>query len=808
MGAEPSGTDLAGLTARLRQLETLLRERFAAAGFEDPLLDGPLLSHETLALLQELGDAIPTPVFCKNREGVFTWCNRALEQLLGFSREDLLSRTLFDVYPIELAAPLHERSERLFADGVAQSETRRLRRSDGSAVQVRIHRALLRDADGRDAGLVGTMLDMSAEQEAMSALRNSEELYRGLYESASDAIFLLEDGRFIDCNPASLVLYGHERHDLIGRSPWEVSPERQPDGRLSSEKSAELIGKALRRGRHHFEWVHRRKDGEDFDAEVSLTPIRRDERLQVLAIVHDITPRKRAEAALKASEELNRGMVQHAPIGVMYVALDGTLVYANPAMERMLGQPEGQSVPLFGRNVSEDPQAREHGIPEILERVRTGEVVRNVETDYGTAHGKRVQLLTHIAPHFNADGQVIGSVFMCQDVSELRRLESQLRHAQKMEAVGTLAGGVAHDFNNLLTGITGNCELALQHLDRPEEARRLLGEVVGISRRAGELTRRLLAFSRRQDLAPRPVLLNRLIDELRRMLRRLIGEQVELLWEPAPNLDLIVADPGQVEQAIINLAVNARDAMPDGGCLTLRTSNRTLDAEEAAALGGILPGPVVALEVADTGVGMDEDLQGRIFEPFFTTKEAGRGTGLGLSMVYAILEQCRGAVGVRSRSGEGSRFELVFPSAGPAPVAEAPRPARSVELLRGSEHVLVVEDEDAVRELTVRLLTHCGYTVTAAADGQQALQAAKRMEKPVDLVLSDVIMPGLSGPALVKRLREMWPDVRVLFCSGYTDGELSRHDLSLSGTVDLLSKPFSLESLTRRVRQAIDGGES
>jgi signal transduction histidine kinase len=443
-------------------------------------------------------------------------------------------------------------------------------------------------------------------------------------------------------------------------------------------------------------------------------------------------------------------------------------------------------------------------IADFLERVGHGDVLRNLDVNYTSIYGVRSQLLVQIAPHSDATGQVIGAIFMVQDVTELRNLEQQLRQAQKLDAIGSLAGGLAHDFNNLLTGISGNAELALQHLDEPAELLRYLQEQIQICQRAAELTRRLLTFSRQEEMAPRPLLLQRLLEDLENMLRRLIGESVSLDVDATSASWAIRADPGQLEQVIINLVVNARDAMPDGGRLTLHVRNLELSAGQAKRVMNLTPGPYVQLEVSDTGMGIEESVQSRIFEPFFTTKALGKGTGLGLSIVYAIVKKCGGAITVESRPGSGSRFRLYFPSIGPLAVRHAEAPVESGELPRGRETVLVLEDEPAVRDLIVRLLEHCGYQVLAAGDGQEALELARAQDRPADLIFSDVIMPGMSGPAAVRRLLEIWPGARVLFCSGYTDGELKRHDLSPAQGLPLLNKPFTLESLSRRVRQALD----
>ena len=649
------------LQRRVRHLESLLRERFLSIGRSIDLDLHPEISHETALLLQELGDAIPTPLFFKNRRGIFTFCNRALAELLSLDRDLIVGHSLGDFLPGELAGELEESGRLLLESGLAQAEERLLPLPDGSLLEVQIHRCLLRDNHDQVIGLVGTVQDLRLQRQAVTALRESEARYRGLFESALDGIFIMDGDRFVETNSAAARIFGRSVDELNGLRPMELSPPFQPDGRPSSEKALEKIAGALGGRRQFFEWVHLRADGSSFDAEVSLSPLELEEGRYILAIVRDITDRKRTEAALKSSEEFNRGMIHHAPMGVMYVDTDGVLVYENPAVERMMGVPKGASSRALGRPLRELPGLSEIPVDDLIRRVAKGEIIRNLEVDYLSLYQVRSQLLVQISPHADAAGHVIGAIFMIQDVTELRNLEQQLRQAQKLDAIGSLAGGIAHDFNNLLTGVIGNAELALQYLDDPEQVRRHLQDQLAIAQRAAELTRRLLTFSRQQETAPAPLLLSRLIDGLEMMLRRLIGEAVTLEWEAPAELWAIRADAGQVEQVILNLVVNARDAMPDGGRLTIRVRNTDLGAEQARRVMGVQPGPHVLLEVVDTGCGIDEALRSHIFEPFFTTKDMGKGTGLGLSIVYAILKKCGGGRGTGVATRPWQQFPPLLP---------------------------------------------------------------------------------------------------------------------------------------------------
>jgi two-component system cell cycle sensor histidine kinase/response regulator CckA len=783
-------TQLNQLHDHVRVLELLLRRRFLALGVDAEL--GPRLGHEAGSLLDELGDLLDVPLFVAGPDGALEFVNRALDQLLGRERPTVETLTLSSLLP------------GWTLDDSSPEATACLLEVRGETLPVRIRTRMLREGD-EVLAVLGTVEDQSPHLRAMEALRQSEIRYHGLFEEALDAIFLMDGDRFMECNSAAGRMFGRTPGQLAGLRPLELSPPLQRDGRPSDQAARERIEAAHKGIRQHFEWLHCRQDGGSFDAEVSLSPLEVGGRRLLLAIVRDVTDRKYAEAALKASEEFNRGMIQHAPMGVMYVDPSGVLVYENPAMERMMGVPRDQASRALGRCLTELPGMSGLPLADLLEQVGRGEVVRNLEVDYTSIYGVRSQLLVQISPHRDAEGRVVGSIFMVQDVTELRNLEQQLRQAQKLDAIGSLAGGLAHDFNNLLTGISGNAELALQHLQDPGEVRRLLQDQVQICQRASDLTRRLLAFSRQEELSPRPMVLQRLLDDLENMLRRLLGETIHLDWSRSGEVWAVRADPGQMEQVVLNLVVNARDAMPDGGTLSMRVRNVELGAVQARRVMNLAPGPYVQLEVSDSGHGIDEALQGRIFEPFFTTKALGKGTGLGLSIVYAIVKKCGGAVTVESSQGSGTRFRLYFPSLGPMEVRQPEAAPEAGGLPRGHETILVLEDEPAVRDLSVRLLEHCGYRVLSAGSGAEALELAATMDAPADLIFSDVIMPGMSGPAAVRRLLELWPQVRVLFCSGYTDGELSRHDLSPAQGAPLLGKPFTLDTLCRNVRQVLDG---
>jgi nitrogen-specific signal transduction histidine kinase/CheY-like chemotaxis protein len=393
-------------------------------------------------------------------------------------------------------------------------------------------------------------------------------------------------------------------------------------------------------------------------------------------------------------------------------------------------------------------------------------------------------------------------VSLAQDITERRRLEEQYLQAQKMEAIGRLAGGVAHDFNNILTIITGYGDLLFGSLPEDSRAREMAAEVTRAGERAASLTRQLLAFSRQQLVAPRVLDLNAVVTDLERMLRRIIGEDIDLSCRLQPCLGSVKADQGQIEQVLMNLAVNARDAMPTGGKLTLETRKVELDAAYVRTHAEARPGPHVLLAVSDTGHGMTAEVKARLFEPFFTTKEKGKGTGLGLATVYGIVKQAGGHVGVYSEVGLGTTFKVYLPR-----VQEAASRGRShagqVVLPRGTETLLLVEDEAAVRALTRHVLGGCGFTILEADDGREALRTAQEHEGPIHLLVTDVVLPDLGGRVLVEQLLSVRPQMRVLYVSGYTDDAVVRHGI-LEDQVHFLSKPFSPAVLAQKVREVLD----
>ena len=521
--------------------------------------------------------------------------------------------------------------------------------------------------------------------------------------------------------------------------------------------------------------------------------------VHVRGVTVDITARRKSEDDARRLASIVEGTDE----SVVAKTLDGVILSWNSGARRTFGWTEEEMV---GKSVFDllPPELCQEE-RENLARVAAGERVARIETERPDRDGRMVAVSITLSPILDAAGKVCGAATIGRDVTQERKLQAQLRQAQKMEAVGRLAGGIAHDFNNLLTAIKGNAGLLLAELPGGSPWREDVEEIERASQRASDLTRQLLAFSRRQVLQPRVVDLNAVIGETQRMLRRLIEEDVAIDVRLAPEPGWVRADPGQVEQVVLNLAVNARDAMAGGGTLTIRTGQAHVTGDPVA--GGwpyyLAAGDYVRLDVEDTGAGIDDGVMQHLFEPFFTTKPAGKGTGLGLSTVYGIVKQSGGYVWAESPPGEGSRFVVLLPRAQEGDVPEAARP-RTLTGEGGGATVLLVEDEDTVRSLTRRVLGRGGYRVLEAANPEQALELARTHAGAIDLLLTDVVMPGGGGQRVATGVRQLRPATRILFMSGYPGDAIAEH--GLSPDVDLLPKPFSPETLLQRVAEVMKRG--
>jgi two-component system cell cycle sensor histidine kinase/response regulator CckA len=509
---------------------------------------------------------------------------------------------------------------------------------------------------------------------------------------------------------------------------------------------------------------------------------------------------------LVESERLYRSTFDGAPVGIVHMGLDGCWLRVNQRLCGLLGYSAEQL-----QRISEKEGVLSEmvvGEAEAFRRMAEGTLdrYRIDEKQYQRSDGTRMWARVNVSVHRAAEGRAVHFIKVIEDITERRALESQMRQASKMDAVGQLASGVAHDFNNLLSVILSYSHLLAADLKESDPMRADLNEIQGAGLRAVALTRQLLAFSRQQVLQPQIASLTEIVAGLENMLSRLIGEDVELTVAGSTGVSKIMVDPGQVEQVIVNLVVNARDAMPRGGKLTLETSEVVLDAAYAAEHVGVKPGPHVMLAVSDTGIGMDKATQARMFEPFFTTKEVGKGTGLGLATVFGIVRQSEGTIGVYSELGRGTVFKIYFPTAvGTVAPRSSTRPSES-RSLRGAETILVVEDDERVRLLACTILRKLGYHVLDAQSGGDAFLLCEQHTATIHLLLTDVVMPRMSGRELAERLLRVRPTMKVLYMSGYTNDSVVRHGI-LDSTIAFIQKPITPDTLARKVREALASGD-
>jgi two-component system cell cycle sensor histidine kinase/response regulator CckA len=513
----------------------------------------------------------------------------------------------------------------------------------------------------------------------------------------------------------------------------------------------------------------------------------------------DITEWKLTETELRASEEKYRSFFEEDLTGDYISTPEGRLLICNPAFLRIFGfmsLEEAQKTPLTRLYRTPDERS------EFLDQLRKEKKLENIELELRRMDGKPVYVIQNVSGFFDKDNNLIQIKGYLYDITSHKKMEEQFWQAQKMEAVGRLAGGVAHDFNNMLSVISGYSELLTRKLPEDSPMRREVSMIKQASEKAEALTRHLLAFSRRQIMRPINLNLNDLIDELQMMLERLIGEDIRLIMKTGNNIGNVKADPGQIEQALMNMAVNARDAMPDGGTLTIETANVDLTEGVVHKRVTMQPGAYVLLTVSDTGIGMNQETQANIFEPFFTTKEKGKGTGLGLSTVYGVVKQSGGYIWVYSEPGHGTTFKIYLPrvaeQADQLPVAE-----QAPEKLDGTETVLLVEDDEGVRGVCEAILTEHGYKVIAAQNGEEALKVFNRNRGAIDLLVTDVVMPGISGPELAGQTKPFRNNMRVLYVSGYAEDAIVHHG-KLDPGISFLQKPFSPNDLLLKVREVLD----
>ena len=776
-------------------------------------------------------------------QGRFLYLSPQVNTILGYQPEDCLSDTRFwwdhlnpEDYPIALM-------EDSWEEGRPFQVEYRMRRQDGSEVWLRDEAVIVRDPQSGRRLTRGMLIDITERKRANEALRRSEESYRMFVAESSEGIFredldapvsidlpeeelahhILHHSYMAECNEAMAHMYGlSSPAELLGKRVTELLVADDPDTIAVTHAYIRNGFRVLERESHEVD-VHG-------NPKVFLTSmygiVERGQLLRTWGIQRDITERlkgdearRKAEAALRESEERYRAFVEQSSEGIFRMEYNppvpchlptdqqlalglknGYLAECNNALAKMYGRVSAQE--LMGKPLTDFLILNDPGTKRFMENfIRAGYQTTDQESYEMDSKGQR-KIFRNTMSGMVVDGHWVRTWGITRDVTERVHLEEQLRNAQQMEAIGRLAGGVAHDFNNILSVIMGHGELLLAVSATDERARDGLEQIRRAAERAASLTQQLLAFGRKQVLQPKVLDLNDVVSDVQKMLSRVIGEDIELIASLHPSLLPVKADPGQVEQVLVNLAVNARDAMPQGGKLIMETSNMEVNGELARDL-ELAAGRYVMLSVADAGHGMDAATLSHIFEPFFTTKPMGKGTGLGLATVYGIVKQSGASIQVKSEVGRGTTFRIYFPAA-EGSTSKRPERVESGKVAGGTETILIAEDEPDLRELTRIFLQGYGYKVLEASNAEQAIQTAEGFSGSIDLLLTDVVMPGMSGRQLAENISSKRPQTKIIYMTGYTDDMVMQYKVLEPG-VKLLQKPFTKADLALKVRSTLDG---
>nr|MBC8279060.1 PAS domain S-box protein [FCB group bacterium] len=740
----------------------------------------------------------PNPVFSIDENGkILTW-NPACEKVFQYEKEIIGQgfQILFDEsvdckYIESLVEQVFQRQE------ILSSLEMTFKCKDGSKRSMITRVYPISDKNGKVESCVFTNTDITERKRAEEALRQSEHLFRQSIENSPNPIFSIdENGKILTWNPACEKVFQYEK-EIIGQG-FQILFDESTDCKYFESLVEQVFQK--QEILSSIEMSFKCKDGSNRFMITRVYPtLDINGKMESCVFTNtDITERMQSEMALKESEEKLSGIIKSIPDFISIIDEDYNIVWATDTVKNTVGQDVEKNKCYQAYHRSEAPCE-----DCIIRKVFADGETHEHEAETINAEGVSVfQLSVASAASRYPDGRPKTVIEISRDVTEFRKLQDQFRQAQKMEAIGRLAGGVAHDFNNLLTVIGGNTQLAMMALSEDDPLMHELNQVKKATQRASKLTYQLLAFSRKQVLKPEILSLNSLIADTKKMLHRVIGEDIELKTFLADDLWNVKADSGQFEQIVMNLCVNARDAMPDGGKLIVETENVNISEEYCADHPGAEPGSYVMLSVSDSGVGMTQSVKSQIFDPFYTTKAAGEGTGLGLSTVFGIVKQSGGFIYVYSELGEGTTIKIYLPST----EEEAKIVRKRVftdEELRGKETILVVEDEEGVRNIAVMSLKKYGYRVIEAENGGAAYLKCKKAEQPMDLIVTDVVMPDMNGKELVESVREFWPDIKVLFMSGYTYNVIAKKGI-IESEVSFLQKPFDPKDILQKVREAID----
>jgi PAS domain S-box-containing protein len=732
---------------------------------------------------------------------IFKAFNRAAEKVEGVAKETIIGKSVLEVFPGVKEFGLFEVFKRVWKTGNPEFHPTKLYQDD--RISGWKENFVYKLPSGE---VVAIYEDVTIRKQAEETLRQTQLQQKALLDNIPDAAWLKDsESRFIAVNEAFARAAGYSAEALVGKTDFNIWSKdeaelyRSEDQEVILTKQKKVIEQSIVSLSGKVTWVEKIK-----------TPIVNEENevIGTVGISCDITQRKQTEEVLRENEKKYRSLYQEfqgildaIPDSLMLINPDFQVIWANEGLAAIMNRNLSD---LVGKHCYQIWHSR----PEPC-------AICPVQRSFGSKQSEFEEISisdgriwdVRTVPILGDQGEVKAVIESARNITEKKKafqdmisLQAQLRQSQKMEAIARLAGGVAHDFNNLLTVIQANSELALNELAADDHLRPRVDDIKSAAERAAYLIRQLLAFSRRQALNLKVIDVNSILEDLEKMLCRIIGEEIELITSFADDLGMIKADPGEVEQVIINLAVNAKDAMPQGGTLTLTTANVELDEQYTRTHFGTLPGSYVVISLTDTGVGIPQEIHEKIFDPFFTTKKKGKGTGLGLATVYGIVRQSGGNIHLYSEPEKGTTFKVYLPRFD-EPLVEAKKKTEFNVLPQGNETILVVEDDGAVRKIAVQVLTAQGYNVLVAETGGDALLICEQEKKPIHLVLTDVVMPKMSGPELIERLKKVRKDFTVLYMSGYTDKNILR---CLDYELNFIQKPFTIDVLAKKVRDSLD----
>jgi two-component system, cell cycle sensor histidine kinase and response regulator CckA len=767
-------------------------------------------------------------VVVASSDNIIVKANAATCRLLGYEEEELIGRSAKFVFS-KAGSNRHSWMNVMFAEGRIGNIEERYCRKDGREVPVLLSASVMRDLNNLIQGMVYVAQDISGRKRAEEETRQTNSYLENILENSPDCIAIVDKhGKFVRWNKMAADLYGYTFEDMKGKPAYDLYADKD---------ELEKMLMSLRREGSVKKWEMRmqKKDGSivPFEISIGLLKDSQDETLGSVCVARDLSGIKEALAALKASHEQlyreiavrikadktverlrrrNELILNSAGEGILGLDTEGRHTFVNPAATRMLGYMADELIGRKGHELYHHTGEDGEPYPEedcpVVQAFRYGKFRQVSEEVFWRKDGTSFPVRYSSAPIIEQD-TVMGAVITFRDITESKRgekerkkLEEQLYQAQKMESVGRLAGGVAHDFNNMLGVIIGRAEMALEHDVPTDKLQHNLKEILKAGLRSADLTRQLLAFARKQTAIPRIVDLNDTISGMLKMLRRLIGEDIELIWEQEHDLWKIKIDPSQVDQILANLVVNSRDAISGIGTITMNTENVVIYDSTRADTPEFIPGEYVLLTVSDTGAGMSREVCENIFEPFFTTKELGKGTGLGLSTVYGIVKQNDGFIYVASEPGNGAAFKIYLPR---FKVETASVPSEEIPGKRatGAETILLVEDDEAILNLSKMILENLGYTVLAGHTPVDAIRLAEEHPGDLDLLITDVVMPEMNGRELAEKLSAFIPNLKCLYMSGYT-ADLIAHRGILDEGVNFIQKPFLSDDLAAKVRRVLD----